>query len=138
MLNCFAMARYTQIKANDKTLANLKAQTIIEYIKSSENSIEMDKFIKSKFSNCFYDADKNTDTYIDNFDANWNKCNDNEKEYSIILEVSNSDVNSGELKAIKIRVEKSKHYPFIEKDNSFPMVSIQSKKFFPDFIIGRQ
>jgi len=134
MLNCFAIGRFTQVKANDKTQAGIKAQTIFEYIKSAENSAEMNQLLKDTFADSC--NDNNNFVYTDYYDVNWNRCNENEKEYFIIVLVSNELIQSGEMEDITITVEKLKPYPFVDKDVKKIIFSITTKKFFPNFKIG--
>lgn len=138
MLNCFGMARYTQIKANDKTIAIMKAQTALEYIKSSKNSSEMDDTLKSTFSNSSYDKIYNQYIYTDYYDKSWNKCEVEEKEYFMTLIVSSKQLNTGDMKDVSVTIQKLKKYPFFKKDNNLPIISFETKKFFPNFLIGRQ
>lgn len=139
MLNCFFIARFTQVKANDKTIAAMKAQTAIEYIKSSNSSDEMNKILKSEYKHNYSDG-KSSYYFTDYYDADWNKCNEEEKEYSMKIEVLNYSLNSGEMKNITVTVEKSKPYPFIDKLNGtkVSIITIASKKFFPNFMLGRR
>lgn len=140
MLNCFFIARFTQVKANDKTIAIMKAQSALEYIKSTKNSIEMNELIKSIFADNYYDDKNNNYVFVDYYDDKWNKCSDNEKKYLIKLQVTNELINSGEMKNITVTIEKSKPYPFIDKirDKVEPIISIKTKKFFPNFVFRRQ
>ncbi len=74
--------------------------------------------------------------YIKHYDKNWDLCDDDEKEYSISLEISNSQVNGGEIRNLNIMAEKIKPYPFInnkEKEKAVLIYSIHTKKFFPNF-----
>ncbi|MBP1926238.1 hypothetical protein J2Z76_002103 [Sedimentibacter acidaminivorans] len=138
MLNCFAMARYTQIKSNDITIASLKSQTFLEYIKSSKNNNEMNEIIKKMFDEIYYD--NSSSKYVNYYDKNWNKCDDKNRIYFIELYISTSELNSGELNDIKINIGRIKKYPFIDKKNSSSSIFvIETKKFFPINIIrGKQ
>lgn len=132
MLNCFAVARFTQIKANDKVMAGIIMQSDMELIRASKISNEIDEFLLSNYT--VSQDNENGHLYIKYYDSNWNLCNDAEKEYSISLNVSNVQVNSGEMKSINIVAEKIEPYPFINKaeqkaDNIY---TIESKKFFPN------
>ncbi len=44
MLNCFAVARFTQIKANDKVTAGNIVQSDLEFIKSADDINEVNEF----------------------------------------------------------------------------------------------
>lgn len=140
MLNCFFIARFTQVKANDKTIAIMKAQSAFEYIKSTKNSSEMNELLKSTYANNYYDDKNNSNVFVDYYDANWKSCNDIEKEYFIKIQVSDESINSGEMNSVNITIEKSKPYPFIDKvkDKAEPIISIETKKFFPNFELGGQ
>ena len=138
MLNCFGMSRYTQIKANDKTIAIMKAQTVFEYIKSSKNSNEMDDILKSIFTSSSYNQNNNQHIYVDYYDKDWNKCLVEKKVYFITLEVSNVEISTGDMNDIKVTVKKVKPYPFIDKVKDSSIISFETRKFFPKFLIGRQ
>jgi len=133
MINCFAIARFTQIKANDKVTAGNMVQSDLEFIKSSANSNEVDKFLSNTYS--VNQDNENNQLYIKYYDKNWNLCDDGEKEYIIRLEVSNVQVNAGKMKSLSIVAEKTEPYPFINNDEGKTVLiySIHTKKFFPDF-----
>ena len=137
MLNCFGMARYTQVKANDKTMAIMKAQTVFEYIKASKNVNEMDEVLKSTFEISAYDKVSNKYSYTDYYDKDWNKCDEVNKEYFITLLVSSEQSNTGDMKDIEVTVEKVKKYPFFNKWNP-SIINFRTKMFFPNFLVGRQ
>lgn len=132
MLNCFAVARFTQIKANDKVMAGNIMQSDMELIRASKNSNEIDEFLLSAYSVC--QDNENGHLYVKYYDSNWDLCNDDEKEYSISLNVSDVQVDSGEMKSITIMAEKIEPYPFINKaeQKADTIYSIESKKFFPN------
>ncbi len=137
MLNCFAMARYTQIKSNDMTLASLKSQTLLEYVRSSKNSNEMNKIIEESFDEVYYE--KNNSKYVNYYDKDWNKCNDENRIYFIKLDISSSSLSLGEMNDIKINIGRIKKYPFIDKKNfSSSIFFVETKKFFPEKSIGGQ
>lgn len=140
MLNCFAIARFTQVKANDITKAGMKVQTAFEYIKSTKNSKEMNELLKSTYAYNYYDDTNKNNVYVDYYDVNWNRCSNEEKEYSMILQVSKQLIGSGEMEDITITVEKSKPYPFANKSSNKiePISSIVTKKFFPNHTVGRK
>lgn len=137
MLNCFAMARFTQIKANDKTLAAIKTQTFFEYIKSSNSSKEMDEILGNLFSEIHHVASNNDILYVDYYDKNWNKCVKEDSLYSITIDVSDNQLDYGDMKNIKIRADRVKNYPFDNKQNNSLVFFIETEKFFPKFLIGR-
>ena len=49
MINCFAIARFTQIRANDKAIAGAILQSDFEIIKSFKNADEMHEFINNSY-----------------------------------------------------------------------------------------
>ena len=49
MLNSFAIARFTQVRANDKTLASSIIQSDLEIIKSLNSSDEMHEFLNEYY-----------------------------------------------------------------------------------------
>nr|WP_312576772.1 hypothetical protein [Sedimentibacter sp.] len=137
ILNCFAMARVTQIKANDETLALMKTQTFFEYIKSSKSSEEMDEILGKLFDENYYVKGSNKTIYVDYYDQNWNKCNVEDSLYSISISISGYKLNSGNMKNIDIRVDRVESYPF-DKQNNKSIFYIETKKFFPEFLNGRK
>ena len=71
MLNCFAIARYTQIRANDKAMAGAIVQSDFEIIKSFDTADEMHEFLNNS-----YESNKianNTYVYTKYYDENWNQ-----------------------------------------------------------------
>jgi len=133
MLNCFAVARFTQIKANDKVTVGNIIQSDLEFIKYAEDINEVKQVLLDTYS--IDQENENNLLYIKYYDKNWNLCNDDEKEYSISLEVSNSQVRAGEMKKLTIMAEKAKPYPFINNyDKKTVLIySIDTKIFFPNF-----
>ena len=107
MLNCFAIARFTQIRANDKAIAGAIIQSDFEIIKSLNTADEMNKFLNS------YETKEsgNINTYTKYYDENW--IQGSGKEYAITIMIDHQNSSSGELVSINISAEKSKPYPFI-------------------------
>lgn len=131
MLNCFAIARFTQIKANDKVIASNIIQSDMELIRDTKNSIEIDEFLLNTYTTS--QDNENGHMYVKYYDHTWQTCDDDEKEYKISINILNVPVNSGEMKAINMVAEKIKPYPFVnnETNKSNSIFSIESKKFFP-------
>lgn len=126
MLNCFAIARYTQFRANDKVIAGTIVQSDFEIIKSSDSVDEMDEMLEKSYTS---KQIANNYLYTKYFDKNWN-ISESQKEYAMIIMVSGKNSNSGELKNISITIEKTKPYPFINKKGAEKIYSIETKKFF--------
>ncbi|MFA9424151.1 MAG: hypothetical protein ACERLG_11265 [Sedimentibacter sp.] len=131
MINCFAIARFTQIKANDIVISSNIVQSDMEFIRATKNYNEVDEFLVSNYS--LSEVIKSDNLYIKYYDVNWVPCNDDKKEYKISTNVSTVQVNSGKMESIRIVAEKLRPYPFIskEKNQSYSIYSIESKKFFP-------
>jgi hypothetical protein len=128
MLNCFAIARYTQIRANDKAMAGAIVQSDFEIIKSFDTADEMHEFLNNS-----YESNKianNTYVYTKYYDENWNQNYIN-KEYAVTVIISDKNSKSGNLVKIKISAEKEKPYNFIKKEGTEQIYSIESKRFFP-------
>ena len=85
MLNCFAAARFTQIKANDKVEAGNKVQSVAEIIKSFDNSIEADEYLTTNFK--LEKANGNENIYINYYDKYWNICDGENNEFLVIVHV---------------------------------------------------
>ncbi|WP_326910356.1 hypothetical protein [Sedimentibacter sp. MB31-C6] len=134
ILNCFAIARYTQIKSNDKTIALMKMQTILEYINSSETDNDTQEILNELFAYTNFNEETNQYYYVVYFDSKWNRCNEEQMEYTIIMDITNKQLQSGIISHINIFTKKSDPYPFIENNNSIDsLVSISTKNFYPDF-----
>lgn len=132
MLNCFAAARFTQIKANDKVEAGNKVQSIAEMIKYFDSTIETDKYLAENFK--LQKTNGNENIYINYYDKYWNISNEESNEYFITVQVSDVLTSSGEIKEFIIRSEKSEPYPFIDKNKEFDYIyEIETKKFFPSY-----
>lgn len=134
VVNCFIIARYTQIKANDKTVGIMKVQTILEYIKSSINIDEMNQHLISEFNEI------NNNTYANYYDENWNICGNDEKEYIIKAKLSKKQIKSGEIISISVSAEKVKPYPFIDKNKheNPPIILLSTNKYFSNLDLGGQ
>jgi hypothetical protein len=136
MLNCFAYAKYTQEKANDKVSASWLVQSDAEMIKSADTLDEAVIFLKKNHENKSNDG--SSDIYISYYDKDWNPCSEKEQEYALSTVISLEDKEYGEIMDIKITVEKSKPYPFVDKGKmTNPVYSIETSKFFP-IKAGRQ
>lgn len=134
MLNCFAIARFTQIRTNDKVVAGAIMQSDIEIIKSLNSVDEVYEFLNNTYeaktigdNNCIFEK---------YYDENWNEGAD--KEYGVTIILNGEKTISGNLVSIIIKAEKEKPYPFIKKDGAEQIYSIESKKFFPVFGGGHE
>jgi hypothetical protein len=136
MLNCFAYAKYTQEKANDKVSASWIVQSDAEMIKSADTLDEAVLFLTKNHENKAIDG--SSDIYISYYDKDWNTCSEKEQEYALNTVISLENKEYGEIMDIKINVEKSKPYPFVDKGKmTSPVYSIETSKFFP-IEAGRQ
>ncbi|MDF2616818.1 MAG: hypothetical protein K0Q47_1473, partial [Sedimentibacter sp.] len=81
MLNCFAYAKYTQEKANDKVSASWLVQSDAEMIKSADTLDEAVIFLKKNHENKSNDG--SSDIYISYYDKDWNPCSEKEQEYAL-------------------------------------------------------
>lgn len=127
MINCFAIARFTQIRANDKAIAGAILQSDFEIIKSFKNADEMHEFLNNS-----YEVKKDTNKnyiYTKYYDESWNQGST--KEYEVTIMLSDENSTSGELIKIKASAEKEKPYPFIKKEGVQQIYSLESKKYFP-------
>ena len=118
MLNCFAAAKFTQIKANDKVEAGNRVQSIAEMIKSFDSSTEADVYLAENFS--LQKLNGNEGIYMSYYDKYW----------------KTSDVltSSGETKEFIISSERAEPYPFIDKNKETDNIyEIKTKKFFPNY-----
>lgn len=132
MLNCFATARFTQIKANDKVEAGNRVQSVAEMIKSFDSSIETDKYLAENFK--LQKLNENESIYMNYYDKYWNICEE-KNEYLITVKVSDVLTGSGEIKEFIISSEKVNPYPFIDKNKEINNIyEIETKKFFPNNI----
>lgn len=131
-LNCFFIARFTQIKANDKVIAGNLIQSDIEILKSFNSSDESEEFLLQHFQ--LLKTESNVRTYINFYDKSWELSNEADKEYLITVNISDEFSNNGTLKDIEITAERIEPYPFINKaNNNQPIYSIETKKFFPNY-----
>lgn len=128
MLNCFAIARYTQIRANDKTMAGAILQSHFEIIKSFNNANEIHEFLDNSYE-VKKDINKNY-VYTKYYDKYWKQGST--KEYTVTIIISDENSTSGKLIKINASAEKEKPYPFIKKEGIEQIYSIESKKFFPN------
>jgi len=136
MLKCFAAARFTQIKSNDKVAAGNILQSCIEMIKSFEDTDDMEEYLTDDFT--LIKKDGNEHIYVNYYDKDWNICGEKSEEYSVTLLISNILTDYGEMKEISIRAEKSKPYPFISNGNekSSYIYELETTKFFPEYESG--
>ena len=126
ILNCFIIARYTQIKANDKTVGIMKVQTALEYIKSSKSMDEVYGYLLKEFQ-----EEHSNNIYINYYDKNWMLCDKNNGEYIIRVKLENIMLKSGEMINIQASAEKLNPYPFIDKNNeNTPITIINTNKLF--------
>ncbi len=132
MLNCFAAAKFTQIKANDKVEAGNRVQSIAEMIKSFDSSTEADVYLAENFS--LQKLNGNEGIYMSYYDKYWNICGEEKHEYSITVKTSDVLTSSGETKEFIISSERAEPYPFIDKNKETDNIyEIKTKKFFPNY-----
>jgi len=132
MLNCFAVARFTQIKANDKVEAGNKVQSVAEMIKSFDSSIEADEYLTTNFK--LQKVNDNENIYINYYDKYWNICDEENNEFLVTVYVSDILTDSGEIKEFIINSERANPYPFIDKNKEISNIyEIETKKFFPSY-----
>lgn len=124
MVNCFGIARFTQIRANDKVAAGAIIQSDFEIIKSLKTPDEVHEFLYDSYDEKTSDKPH---TYVKYFDENW--VQGKGREYIVTISVDQENYNSGDLVSINISAEKTKPYPFIRKGGE--VYSVESKKFFP-------
>lgn len=123
MLSCFGIARFTQIRANDKTEAGMIIQSDFEVIKSLKSTVEMHEFLDES-----YEEKEPGNIYTKYYDENWKQGSD--RDYSVTIVIDQENTRSGDLVKINISAEREKPYPFINK-GSREIYSIESRKFFP-------
>jgi hypothetical protein len=137
MLNCFAFARYTQEKANDKVAASWIVQSDAEIIKSADTLDKANLFLAKNYRKKAEDG--SSDIYTNYYDKEWNPCTEEEQEYRLNTVIMLDEKEYGEFMNIKITVEKSKPYPFLDNGKStVPVYSIETGKFFQPKEAGRQ
>lgn len=137
ILNCFAIAKFTEEKSNDKTKASFKAQSAFEYIKSAKNSKEMHDILQNNF--LYEETVKNQSSFIYTvyYDKSFIECSKESYEFKMIINTQTIKTNSGQLTNATIDVEKKDKYPFLKNDDK-KVYSISSKKFFPMHVGGVQ
>lgn len=131
ILNCFAMSRFTQIKANDMIFAGNIVQSGAEMIKSFDSMDE----VKEYFTESCADKNEaiNDITFINYYDKNWDVCDKQNKVYVVSITIADASINSRKLKDINITAEKSIPYPFIDKGKDVTtLYKINTKKFFSE------
>ena len=91
MLNCFGIARFTQIRANDKTAAGAIIQSDFEIIKSLKSPAEMHEFLNDSYDEKISD---NPIMFTKYFDENW--VQGRGKDYTVTVTVEEEEnLNSG-------------------------------------------
>lgn len=127
MLNCFASARYTQIRAYDKTVADMKVQTEAEYIRATKSPEELDTMLADRFGS-FVPANGGS-VYLTYFDKDWQSCSESEGLYMLTLTILDDEAKIGTMKDVQISVDRTRAYPFA-KDKSSNIFEIQTKKYY--------
>lgn len=131
MLNCFAAARYTQFKANDKSIALLKGQSVLEYIKAAKNSQELGSFLRGKYKE--ESGEGGSSIYSIYYDKDWNEAVEGSKEFFLKIRIYDEKIPQGSKKQVTVTVERCSQYPIIGKGTGSEMIlSLSTKKFFPD------
>lgn len=134
MLNCFASARFTQVKANDRVEAGNRIQSIAEMIKSININKEVHEYLTENF--ILKKTSDNEKLYMNYYDKYWNICSKEKSEYSITVKVRDVLTDYGETDEFIINAEKIKPYPFIDKDKKISSIfEIETKKFFPKYAV---
>ena len=132
MLNCFAAARFIQIKANDKVEAGNIIQSNTEIIKSFDDISKLDNYLSDNYF--LQKENSNEKTYINYYDKTWVKCDAQNKEYIVSFKLSDNKTISGEIIKLNIIAEKVTPYPFIDKNNDIDNIyEIETTKFFPTY-----
>jgi len=131
IFNCFALSRFTQLKANDMIFAGNIVQSGAEMIKSFDNMNEAEEYFTENYT------DKNEAindiTFINFYDKNWGVCDKEDEVYVVSITIANASINSRKLKDINITAKKSIPYPFIDKGKGITtLYEINTKKFFSD------
>lgn len=131
-LNCFFIARFTQIKSNDKIIAGNLIQSDIEIIKSLGSSYEAEEFLLDNFQLLKNEGDVRT--YANFYDKGWKLSNETDKEYLITVNISDEFSDNGTLTDIELAAKRIKPYPFINKaGNNQAIYTIETNKFFPNY-----
>lgn len=131
-LNCFFIARFTQIKANDKVIAGNLIQSDIEIIKSFNSFDEAQDFLNNNFQ--LLKNETSSNTYVNFYNKDWEISNDDNKEYFIAVTISDGFANNGRLMDIGLAAERIRPYPFINKGNSnHSIYTVDTSKFFPNY-----
>lgn len=131
ILNLFSIARYTQIKANDKVIAGSIVQSNVEIIEASENLNKMHEFMLNNYT--LVQEENSSHFYVNYYSKSWDLCSEKEKVYLITVKISDAKTKSGALETISITAERSEPYPFINKNDQKKNIvyHINTKKFFP-------
>lgn len=137
MLNCFAIAKFTQQRSNDKTIAALTVQSTFEYMKSANSSEEMHNILQNNFLYEETEAGTNKYIYTIYFDSSFKESKKENYDFKMVINTQNNQKRSGGLTDITIFVEKKSNYPFIKNDDVYVYL-ISSKKFFPMNAGGEQ
>ncbi len=132
MLNCFFIARFTQLKANDKVIVGNIIQSNIETIKSFNNYSDAEKYLIDNFQ--LFKNDQNVQIYNNFYNENWELSSEIDNEYLLTLVISEHFTDNGTLRNIELVAEKVKPYPFINKSNSNQFIYIiETNKFYPSY-----
>jgi type II secretory pathway pseudopilin PulG len=130
MLNCFAIAKFTQQKSNDKTNASVVVQSSFEYMKSANNYKEMKEIIEKTYSNETVTEINNETIYTIYYDNDLNECSKENYEFEMKINIKNISNTHGEMSDMNVSMEKVEKYPFIKNEDKI-IYFIESKKFFP-------
>lgn len=129
MLTCFAMARFTQIKANDMIFAGNIVQSAAEMIKSFDDMEEAEKYFTENYA--VKNEAVNGITFMNYYDKSWSICEKGNEAYFVSITIADSSINK--LKDIGITAKKIMPYPFIDKGKDIsPLYKIETRKFFLD------
>lgn len=129
ILNCFGIARFTQLMATDKTKAGVIVQSDFEIIKSFKTVDEMHEFLIVSYNQ---ENTNNSSLYTKRYGGKTNK------EYIATVIISEEKLLSGTLVNIDIKAEKESNYPFIKKEDTKQIYTLSTKKFFPNFGGGHE
>lgn len=133
MLNSFIIARFTQIKTNDKVEALSIVQSQAEMIKYFKSTDEMFEYLSGSFN--YNETSENKNIFVNYYDKDWNLCNKKDNEFTVTVQISDIPFIYGEIKEINIISKKTKEYPIIDKnkeDEENIIFKINTKKFFPN------
>ena len=86
MLNCFGIARFTQIRANDKVTAGAIIQSDFEIIKSLNSTDELYEFLNTYGTK----ESGSINTYTKYYDENWIQGSGKEYAVTIVIDDENT------------------------------------------------